>query len=290
MKHILILLAMVAALTACGHRASDGNAQQFAVDSIGLDREDSTTCIKISVDWPTSGNKALQDSIRQYICEELAVKPYEEGKPEAKIYDDGKSAIEATSKENFEFMQTRKEEANSEGWGQGMQFSLYISIMKMDESDTYVTYLSKNEGFMGGAHGYALATGQTFRKSDGKRIGYSTEYNQETESFEIKNQTLFADTKSPKLAALIKEGVRSYFTDFDEDVSSDERLKDILNGVDDVNNIPLPSDAPCFTKEGLSFCYQQYEIAPYAVGLISFTIPYAEIRPFLTADAQDLIK
>ena len=82
---------MVAALTACGHRASDGNAQQFAVDSIGLDREDSTTCIKISVDWPTSGNKALQDSIRQYICEELAVKPYEEGKPEAKIYDDGKA-------------------------------------------------------------------------------------------------------------------------------------------------------------------------------------------------------
>ena len=32
----------------------------------------------------------------------------------------------------------------------------------------------------------------------------------------------------------------------------------------------------------MGFIYQPYEIAPYAVGSISFTIPYENLKPFLT--------
>ena len=63
----------------------------------------------------------------------------------------------------------------------------------------------------------------------------------------------------------------------------------MLIGVDDVNNIPLPSAPPTFTRQGLSFVYQQYEIAPYAAGMINFNIPYKKILPFLTDDAAQLI-
>jgi hypothetical protein len=59
--------------------------------------------------------------------------------------------------------------------------------------------------------------------------------------------------------------------------------------VNDVNRIPLPSAAPAFTKKGLAFIYQQYEIAPYAAGMVNFDIAYDKIRPFLTAEAQALL-
>ncbi len=83
--------------------------------------------------------------------------------------------------------------------------------------------------------------------------------------------------------------MRSYFQEFDTEVNDDEKLKDQLMSVDDINHIPLPSNPPIFTKQGLCFTYQQYEIASYAVGMINFNIPYDKIRPFLTPEAQALI-
>ena len=43
-----------------------------------------------------------------------------------------------------------------------------------------------------------------------------------------------------------------------------------------------------YTKQGLTFVYQQYEIAPYAAGLINFDIPYDKVLPLLTKDAASL--
>jgi hypothetical protein len=71
-------------------------------------------------------------------------------------------------------------------------------------------------------------------------------------------------------------------------ITNDEELANNLQ-VEDVNRIPLPSNPPYFTKDGLCFTYQQYEIACYAVGLVSFTVPYAKIRPLLTEEAATLI-
>ena len=73
-------------------------------------------------------------------------------------------------------------------------------------------------------------------------------------------------------------------------MSTDDALKDMLISVDDVNRIPLPSAAPSFTKKGLAFIYQQYEIAPYAAGMINFDLPYDKVRPYLTKEAAELIK
>ena len=289
---------MAAVLTACGHRANndtngDGDSTavstSFQTDDISVESEDSMTSIKVSVQWPTSGNDSLVTAIRQYVCEELQTSLIQEGQPEIKYYDDGQEAVQALVDTAYNELTASWKEAKNDGIPNDMTYSCYVKISKLEETDLYVTYMSNAEGFMGGAHGYAIATGQTFRKSDGKRIGYTTEYDQATETFHQKDQTLFSDPQSPKLFALIKEGVRSYFAEFETDVKTDEALKDMLIGVEDINRIPLPSAAPYFTKEGLSFVYQQYEIAPYAAGMVSFNIPYAKIRPFLTKDASALV-
>ena len=288
---------MAALLTACGHRASQqGTAEndsvavapEFQVDSISIEHEDSMASVTISIDWPTSGSDSLIESIRQYLCEELASSPIQEGEPQVKYYDDGPAAVRSTATSRYEELTASWKEIKSDGYP-GMEFSFYLRSMLLENAEQYVTYLTKSEGFLGGAHGFASAAGQTFRKSDGKRIGYQTAYNKKTESFEQKDQTLFKDTTSPQLYALIKEGIRNYFKEFDEPVVTDEQLKDLLISVDDVNRIPLPSAPPTFSKKGLSFIYQQYEIAPYAAGMINFDIPYEKVRPFLTPEAAALI-
>ena len=71
------------------------------------------------------------------------------------------------------------------------------------------------------------------------------------------------------------------------EMNSDEELADYLQ-VEDINRIPLPANPPYLTTTGVMFCYTQYEIAPYAAGIISFEIPYDQILPFLTDEAKAL--
>jgi hypothetical protein len=300
MKSTFLYIMMAALLTtACGHRANNGTngdgdstavSTSFQTDDISVESEDSMASIKVSVQWPTSGNDSLVTAIRQYVCEELQTSLIQEGQPEIKYYDDGQEAVQALVDTAYNELTASWKEAKNDGIPNDMTYSCYVKISKLEETDLYITYLSNHEGFQGGAHGYATASYQTFRKRDGLRIGYQTKFNRETEQFEKQNQNLFKDPQSPELAQLIKEGVRSYFKDGEQDVATDEALKDMLIGVDDVNAIPLPSNAPSFTKQGLTFVYQQYEIAPYAAGIINFDLPLDKVRPYLTKEAAELIK
>lgn len=297
----IMMAAML--VTACGHRASQAGGADtgdsisvdstaaFSVDSIGLVREDTMVSVKVSIDWPNGGNEQLSNSIRKYICETIAASITLEGQPDVKFYDTGNAAVEATVRGQYdELMSMRKEGENDGASYDGMQFSYYMRIFKFEETDTYVTYLSNYEGYQGGAHGAATSAGQTFRKSDGLRIGYDTEFDVESETFKTKDQTLFSQPQSPELAKLIKEGVRSYFSDDMGSAVSDNQLKEGLISVSDIDKIPLPTNPPYFTANGLTFVYQQYEIAPYAAGMINFDIPYDKVLPFLTPEAKGLIK
>lgn len=298
---------MAAALTACGHRASTAEATDtdsvsvdstdmvaegpdyvLKTDSIGMVREDSTVSVNISFDWPIAGIDALVDNIQHYISEEMATSIGEE-KPNAVISADGHKVLAATFNRYQRDLTKMRREAQQEGYSEGMQYSYHLHIFLLEANDHYVTYQSNAEGFLGGAHGFATASAQTFSSTTGQRIGYETKYNFEKEAYDISHQTLFKTPLSPKLYALIKEGVRSYFKEFDNNAPTDEELRDLLNGVNDINRISLPSCAPAFTKHGLSFVYQQYEIAPYAAGMINFNIPYNKVRPYLTQEAAALI-
>ncbi|MBR1547561.1 MAG: DUF3298 domain-containing protein [Prevotella sp.] len=314
MKTSFINITMAALLlAACGHRTSgsqgsagDGADADSAMvigedladqDSITIttehfvkQREDTMAIVGIRIDWPTAGHRPLVNAVRNYICEQLASMPYGDEKPKVTHYTDGQAAADATAERHYKLLFDGKKEALATGYAEGMAFSYLMQIEKLEESDRYVTYLTNQEGYNGGAHGYAMSTGITFRKSDGKRIAYTTEYNPDTESFRIKQQTLFRDTNSPKLYAIIKEGVRSYFSDFESDVNTDQGLLDMLLNVSSVDSIPLPAYPPYFTSKGLCFTYQQYDIAPYSSGMPNFIVPYDKIRPLLTSDAASLIK
>lgn len=299
MKHLFMTIAMAAALTACGHRASTDsgvdadsiNIDSTAVanetallktDSIGIELTDTMVEVRVSVDWPVAGNDTLVQGIRHYILKQLDIKKY----------TDIKEALEKVAKVQYNELKTQwLEDREVRGiYAGGMIYSSYQRISVDEESDTYVTYSYCTEGFTGGAHGYATATGITISKATGKEIGYESEYNANTMTFSIKHQNLFRSTKSAGLYKLIKEGVKDYFSDLEDHRISDEELADMLQNVPDVNHIPVPQFPPTFTKNGLVFLYQQYEIGPYAVGMPNFCIPYKKVLPYLTEEAAALVE
>ena len=298
MKHLFMTIAMAAALTACGHRASTDSgveadsvsidstvvANEVALlktDSIDIELTDTMADVHVSVDWPVEGNDTLLQGIRQYILKQLGIKKC----------TDIKAEIKKVAKTQYHELKTQwQEDRECRGEDMGMIYSSYQRISVDEESDTYVTYSYCTEGFTGGAHGYATATGITIGKATGKEIGYESEYNANTMTFSIKHQNLFRSTKSAGLYKLIKEGVKDYFSDLEDHRISDEELADVLQNVPDVNHIPVPQFPPTFTKNGLVFLYQQYEIGPYAVGMPNFCIPYKKVLPYLTEEAAALVE
>ena len=117
--------------------------------------------------------------------------------------------------------------------------------------------------YTGGAHGGTFISGMTFRKSDGRRVEWD----------------LF--TKS--MQDVIKKGLKKYF-----EVNTDEELENSLS-LENTYMLPLPATPPVFTKEGVMFTYQQYEIAAYAAGLPSFIVPYDEAKSLMNTTGKNLL-
>jgi hypothetical protein len=299
MKRTFIYITMAAAFSACGHRAStatDANADSvsidstkvdsvvaetkraLAIDTINIERSDSMAEVSMTIQWPTGGDEALVKSVRAFICDVCGIKD---------------KAFKGT-KADFKDIVDTEYNGLVESWNgtyngeSGPSFTSATEVVQLAETPTFVTFYGESSSYTGGAHGMAVHVGRSFRKSDGKAIGYETDMD---DHFNIvhKGDNLLKDTKSPKLYALIKTGVLSYFKECGQAMADDAELADFLQ-VDDINRIPLPANTPYFSETGVVFCYTQYEIAPYAAGMITFEIPFAKISPFLTDEAKALIK
>ena len=278
---------MAAAFSACGHRASTGataDADSVSVDSIDsakveapaednsyievetvkFEKSDSTAEVSVLVQWPTTGEKVIVDSLKKHIRDLLG-----------DDFIDSPKAIQAYGQSLFESQQADwhsvyDEMEPDERMG---AFSKTHSITMLTQTKQYVTYYYETYQYGGGAHGYLTQVGFTFRKSDGRQI------------------PLLKNTNSRKLAKLLKEGVRRHFSESPDKPLSDQQLLDFLfaEEVSALNNLPLPGNSPYLSDTGMVFLYTQYEIAPYSSGIITFEIPFKDIEPFMTDEGKKLI-
>ena len=284
MKSLFMTMMMAAAFSACGHRASTTeavDADSVSVDSVKTDtlkaddslidvetvkfeKNDSTAEVSVLVQWPTKGEKVIVDSLRRHICYLLG---------DDQI--DGPKAIKQYGQNLFESQQ-----ADWHGVYDEMEpdermgaFSKTHEITMLAQTKQYVTYFYETFEYGGGAHGYLTQVGFTFRKSDGRQI------------------PLLKNTNSPKLAKIIKEGVRRHFSERPDKPLSDDELLEFLftSEASALNHLPLPGNAPYLSDTGMVFLYTQYEIAPYSSGIITFEIPFKDILPFMTDEAKKLI-
>jgi len=280
-------MMMAAALfSACGHRASTeaaADADSVSVDSVKVEatdsselkslidvetvkfeKNDSTAEVSVLVQWPTTGEKVIVDSLRRHICDLLG-----------DDFIDGPKAIQKYGQALFESQQADWHSVydDMEPDARMGAFSKTHEITMLTQTKQYVTYYYETYQYGGGAHGYLTQVGFTFRKSDGRQI------------------PLLKNTNSPKLSKIIKEGVRRHFSERPDKPLSDDELLDFLFAEEKsaLNHLPLPGNAPYLSDTGMVFHYTQYEIAPYSSGIIKFEVPFKEILPFMTDEAQKLI-
>ncbi len=218
--------------------------------------------VKVEAEFPVGGNFFLVNSIREWMTEEL-------GGTFTGTPDNGKAMLTHYAQQVLKDLNDLTEDCD---WmdstsREEMVFDTEIQLSKIFENDQFVTYQYHNIGYSGGAHGWNLAYGQTFRKSDGRRIDYS----------------FFQNDKQFKLTQLVQQNIIKQY--FEGDSSA------FNNGLtlDPYETFPLPVNPPYFTKDGVAFIYQQYEIAAYAIGMPSCDIPYSTIEPYLTQTGKQLI-
>ena len=162
------------------------------------------------------------------------------------------------------------EERKAEILAEAPTWEYEFNLKKIEETADYVVFQSLDYTYMGGAHGGMLGDGcLTFSKKDGHLL----------------QEVLDPDCEEA-IQPLIGKGLAEYFSD-GGDVVTPDNYREFLLIDDDV--VPLPAWQPYPSKDGLVFTYQQYEIAPYAAGMPSFTVPKADIAPFLSADARKVL-
>lgn len=154
----------------------------------------------------------------------------------------------------------------------------YVSTMEtklISQTSKYATYQSVQYSYAGGAHGSMSEAYATFSKSDGHRL-----------------TATLKPSATPQIQHLLRQGLLRYFEaqlDKEEaDNISEETIDQYLFADEVKTGIPVPRQVPVMTTEGLLFIYQQYEIAPYAAGILTFTVPYADIEPYMTDEAKAL--
>lgn len=298
-KHLsLITLALVASIM-MGCKASSTKAQAandvkeaqaadtlvVSTDSCILQEDEIVQCA-ISVDYPTEPNE-LSKNIRTILNEELAnlylgnMNGDQIEKQESYKGDlaNGNLVIEKYCKDNFAYLKSQMKDLKDADPRADANMSYDIRLNKEAETDSYVTYHCFSYVYLAGAHGSTFERSFNIVKATGKKLS------QVVDTARVKD-----------LQPILRKGVLSYLnqqsgtesqTENEEQIT-DAQLNDYLfieNGI-----IPLPSSSPYLAKDGVHFIYQQYEIGPYVMGLVSFTVPLEKIKPYLTGEALKLLK
>ncbi len=244
-------------------------------------KQDSTIDCSFEVDYPQLTD-SLALGVREFIAKELArvYVPYTASEDAPKGYplykgslDKAEALVKHYAEGSKRFFVAEQKEMMSETADNDWQprFHCDVKVKKVAETPNYVTYGTGSEVYLGGAHGSY----------------FYQETNISKRTFQPVSETVDT-TKVMAMQPLLRKGVIEYLKDCGVE-NAEKDYKSHLFLPDD-GHIPLPTCTPTLTAKGVSFGYQQYEIASYAVGLVSFTISYDDIKPYLTKEALELIK
>jgi len=119
----------------------------------------------------------------------------------------------------------------------------------------FVSYMVEYYGFRGGVHGMNTMTPVVFDSKTGDVVP---------------EEAFFADGYRDPVAAIIR-------THLPEALEGDEEALDALFEPDLVG----PNGLYEVTKDGVTWYYQPYDIAPYYLGVISVSVPWKELKSFM---------
>ncbi len=244
----------------------------------------------VTAEFPVSGGSALLDSVRTWLDRELKeyIGMLEECAPYGGALDDGRAMVDYYSEELLRLTSEESDKSSNEGVGQqgdGKDAPLngdgsspdtvsfagetHLWITVFCSSNKFVTYESSYNLYTGGAHGSHGWTYATFRRNNGQLLGWD----------------IFKNDALEEVCTLIESALDTdYFTkEYDEPYFAN-------GGTTWDGQLRLPQGLPGFVEDGIIFQYAEYEIVPYSFGSPFCLIPYANLRPYMTKSALQLIK
>lgn len=310
MKPFYLFLALaVSAVASCGNKKATGVSGTVSdsltvTDSVTVEavptalvitkseykKHDKYCDVSLEVEWP-EGNDIVPTAIRKDLLKRIdsylalegntrCIAAYKKGDAslqEAVTYY-GTQTFKQLSEESAENHEIRIETGREYAEQQGEEFeipeiatfSIDLEVDKEHDTERYCVFSIEKYYYSGGAHGMTFCNaGITYNKADGKVFDKFLE-----------------PSVVKAMQPLIRKGLVEYFSEQDPNVTN-ATLNDMLQI--ESNTIPLPSDTPYPSEEGLVFCYAHYEIACYAAGRPTFCIPYSKVKPYLTAEAIALL-
>lgn len=258
-----ILLSGITA-TSCQNKQESQITETDNVNYIttSINKEDSKSTLgcKIYADYPEKGSPFLLQNIREWINETL-------GGSYAGDLKNGKAVIEYYAQSiNDRLKKDEAEFGSSPDMGGSVY---YVQMRKAFETCLFVTYTNEiYQYYSGAAHGGQTYTGAVFRKTDGRKMGWD----------------VFKQDSLNCINDMIKEQIKTQFFK----IKDDKSFYDMLLIDNPELFFPLPKTDPLFMEKGVMFIYQQYEIAPYAAGRPSCTIPYERLKDYFTTTALPL--
>lgn len=258
-------------IVSCNKKSSD--TQKTELQKIEYEKVTDSVSVKyydgkITLQYPTNGEKSYLDSVRMWIdtmlCYNIFNQEYQtekfaiftgnkmNAKDVAKYY----MKKRMPSKKFFDQISNNMDEFGS------YELDDSISVTYLGEHLTSLTFWSYSY-YMGAAHGSIAMSSTVFDNQTGKQYGYD----------------MIADTT--KLKTFITEGLIKYF-----DVKTEQEMLERLFE----HKISLPQMPPYFTKEGLTLTYLQYEIAAYAAGMPKVVIAWKDCKEILKPEFFNKIK
>lgn len=283
------LLAAGLALTACSDSASDKksgkktdktelnkrtvDAADFELedfeeeqDALGLRRvafseagnvSGMTYDVKISGSYPEA-DSPLAENVREWIGS-----LFNDANHEAEPGADGQVFVDQEGQRLVELSRLDLTDISEYG-PSSTSYEFSTEFMPVFNSGSLLTMISQSYSYMGGAHGSTVVTGRSFDTETGAPLDASKIFRRGTEA---------------EVLDLVKNALNEqYFTP--DGASGYTSLEEAL--LIDPAAMELPSSAPYFTENGLTFIYQQYEIAPYASGMPHCTLTFEELKPYLS--------
>ncbi len=241
---------------------------------------------RLDVECPVQNDTTvLADSLREWLVKSVEdhYMPLLGDSPEFFHYSGDRRDLAKVVKDAGKTGVTRMSDELKEMAGEGFEteYSNDFEARLCYQTDRFATMQTKYDIYTGGAHGAYFYKATTFRRSDGAEMGWN----------------MLDLSQKAKIVGLLKEGIKEYVSTADNEVKTDEQLFESLMLWDDPETpenelefgLPLPATPPCLLSDGMFFCYQQYEIAPYALGLPMVTIPFDVIAPLLSAEGRELL-
>ena len=218
-------------------------------DSVRLDGMDATCEVSCAFDYVTGGvEKEVMDRINAFIVSDCLL--FEEGTGAADV----PAACRQWVEEQLGGFDVPEEEFDeNRSWMYHFQYDREGHFTTGCKSRHLQTYSATYRDYTGGAHEMSGAEQIVFDLTTGATVSEAD---------------LFAPGYEEGVKELLKASFEAY-------LAEEEQEEDMFFG------LPAPNGNFSVSEDGVTWTYNPYEIAPYALGAVELTVRWTDLKPYL---------